>query len=79
VLGALAIVIAVLIVINARNDDLNQPSPPTVTDTVIQGPEAPAEPTDWTGERLPSRTLQFLNPHSVTRPPSPPPHSEIST
>ena len=42
VLGALAIVIAVLIVLNARNDSTNEPSPPTVTDTVTPSPGAPA-------------------------------------
>ncbi|CAJ1494369.1 protein kinase domain-containing protein [[Mycobacterium] burgundiense] len=61
VLGTLAIVIAVLIVVNARDDRLNQNQPPpTVTDTVTPGqepagevpPEAPpeepyVEPQSW--------------------------------
>ncbi|PQM47877.1 K(+)/H(+) antiporter NhaP [Mycobacterium talmoniae] len=37
VLGALAIIIAVLIVVNARDDTGGQPSTPTVTDTSSQG------------------------------------------
>ena len=66
VLGALAIVIAVLIVLNARNDSKNQQSPPTVTDTVTPSPgaPAPAEPTDWTEQIRQPRTatddLRFL-------------------
>lgn len=57
VLGALAIVIAVLIVVNARNDNLDQQqTPPTVTDTVTPPPAeepggtepAPAAPSRWT-------------------------------
>jgi serine/threonine protein kinase len=54
VLGALAIAIAVLIVINARDNQLNQqPNPPTVTDTVTPGQESsteapPATPSKWT-------------------------------
>ncbi len=61
VLGTLAIVIAVLIVVNARDDRLNQNQPPpTVTDTITPGQEpaeeappeappegAPAEPQSW--------------------------------
>jgi eukaryotic-like serine/threonine-protein kinase len=54
VLGALAIVIAVLIVINARDNSVNQQqSPPTVTDTVTPSsgapePAPPAAPSNWT-------------------------------
>jgi serine/threonine-protein kinase len=56
VLGALAIVIAVLIVVNARENNLDQQqTPPTVTDTVTPpAPEnggtepAPAAPSKWT-------------------------------
>ncbi|GBG40964.1 serine/threonine-protein kinase [Mycobacterium montefiorense] len=55
VLGALAIIIAVLIVINSRDDTQQQPVPPTVTDT--GPPPASKTPTssgpslrlDWTG------------------------------
>jgi eukaryotic-like serine/threonine-protein kinase len=52
VLGALAIVIAVLIVVNARGDNPEQQSPSTVTETATQSPGAPAEPTDWTGDEV---------------------------
>ncbi|CAN5370697.1 protein kinase [soil metagenome] len=54
VLGALAIVIAVLIVVNARDNNINQQqSPPTVTDTVTPNPGAPpAAPSNWTGDRV---------------------------
>ena len=58
VLGALAIIIAVLIVINARENNLQQQQPrPTVTDTVTPGTQPPAvtpgtpppaAPTAWT-------------------------------
>jgi serine/threonine-protein kinase len=49
VLGALAIIIAVLIVINARENNLQQQQPrPTVTDTVTPGTPAPAAPSAWT-------------------------------
>lgn len=57
VLGALAIVIAVLIVVNARENNLDQnETPPTVTDTVTPPPPgepdgtepAPATPSNWT-------------------------------
>jgi serine/threonine protein kinase len=44
VLGTLAIVIAVLIVVNAREGKLNPTPPPTVTNTVTPGQETPAEP-----------------------------------
>ncbi|MET0900847.1 MAG: protein kinase [Mycobacterium sp.] len=57
VLGALAIVIAVLIILNSRGDNLDQQQvPPTVTDTVTPPPGGPAEtepppatPSNWTG------------------------------
>ncbi len=54
VLGALAIVIAVLIVINARDNNLNQnQTPPTVTDTVTPGSESPpAAPSNWTDQSV---------------------------
>ncbi|CAN5558786.1 protein kinase [soil metagenome] len=60
VLGALAIVIAVLIVLNARENNLDQQqSPPTVTDTVTPSPGDPAEtepppatPSNWTGDGM---------------------------
>jgi serine/threonine-protein kinase len=58
VLGALAIVIAVLIVINARDNNLNQQqSPPTVTDTVTPSsgapaPAPPAAPSNWTEHQV---------------------------
>jgi serine/threonine protein kinase len=50
VLGALAIVIAVLIVVNARDNNVNQQqTPPTVTDTVSpSSPAPPAAPSNWT-------------------------------
>ena len=65
VLGALAIVIAVLIVVNARDNNLNQQqNPPTVTDTITPPPETithtegpPAAPSSWTGR---SGTLRLL-------------------
>ncbi|CAN5399432.1 protein kinase [soil metagenome] len=60
VLGALAIVIAVLIVLNARENNLDQQqTPPTVTDTVTPNPgdpaetePAPATPSNWTGDGM---------------------------
>jgi eukaryotic-like serine/threonine-protein kinase len=58
VLGALAIVIAVLIVVNARDNNLNQQqSPPTVTDTVTPSSSAPepapsAAPSNWTEHQV---------------------------
>ncbi|MBO0866459.1 MAG: serine/threonine-protein kinase [Mycobacterium sp.] len=53
VLGALAIIIAVLIVINSHGDTGQpQPSAPTVTDTGTPGNttagSAPAHPSNWT-------------------------------
>ncbi|OBF23127.1 protein kinase [Mycobacterium sp. ACS4331] len=71
VLGALAIVIAVLIVVNARDGRLNQQQPPpTVTNTITPGQEtateppaespageAPVEPSSWSPDWTPgSRT-----------------------
>jgi eukaryotic-like serine/threonine-protein kinase len=51
VLGALAIVIAVLIVVNARDNKSNQDkSPATVTDTVTPSSGAPAAPSSWTDD-----------------------------
>jgi serine/threonine protein kinase len=51
VLGALAIVIAVLIVINARDrQDRQQQLPPTVSESVTT-PAAPASPQNWTQPR----------------------------
>jgi eukaryotic-like serine/threonine-protein kinase len=48
VLGALAIVIAVLIVMNARENQLRQEEPPTtITNTVTPGVDAPATPSAW--------------------------------
>ncbi|MGB3482770.1 MAG: hypothetical protein WBB07_11235, partial [Mycobacterium sp.] len=67
VLGALAIAIAVLIVVNARDNNLNQQqTPPTVTDTVTPPPPGesgppgepdgteppPAEPSNWTPDEV---------------------------
>ena len=71
VLGALAIVIAVLIVVNARDDNLDQnQNPPTITETTVAPPGSPvpAEPTDFTvtdGHPAPAAL--------------PPPPSEIAT
>src|SRR6476661_4175802 len=48
ILGALAIVIAVLIVVNARGDKPVEQTPSTVTETATESPGAPAAPTDWT-------------------------------
>jgi serine/threonine-protein kinase len=52
VLGALAIIIAVLIVINSHdNNSQPQPSAPTVTDTGTppsKAGSAPAHPSNWT-------------------------------
>ena len=45
VLGALAIIIAVLIVINSRGDNGQQPPPPTVTDTGTPPATAPPSKT----------------------------------
>jgi eukaryotic-like serine/threonine-protein kinase len=58
VLGALAIVIAVLIVVNARDKSGQQPSQPTVTDTVTQTTPSASTPgampgRDWTVELAP--------------------------
>ena len=73
VLGALAIIIAVLIVVNSSGDTSNEQPRQTVTETATEPPAAPAEPTDWTGEepRQPQNLLLLL--------PPPPPHSEIPT
>ena len=80
VLGALAIVIAVLIVLNARDDSKNQQSPPTVTDTVTPSPgaPAPAEPTDWTEQIRQPRTAPFTS-ASPVRLILPPPPDEMPT
>ena len=75
VLGALAIIIAVLIVINARNDNLDQnQTPSTVTETTLAPPgsPAPAQPTDWTEEQPRMRE----SPHIISVPPGP---SETAT
>ncbi len=80
VLGALAIIIAVLIVINARNDTLNQQqSPPTVTDTVIAPPGAPAEPTDWTVDEHVQRRWTLLASAHPAPPWRPTLHNEMPT
>jgi eukaryotic-like serine/threonine-protein kinase len=73
ILGALAIVIAVLIVVNARSDKSVEQSPSTVTETATQSPGAPAEPTDWTGHEVeqPRNLLLTL--------PVPLPHNEMPT
>ena len=52
ILGALAIVIAVLIVVNARGDKPVEQTPSTVTETATESPGAPAAPTDWTGDEV---------------------------
>ncbi len=75
VLGALAIIIAVLIVINARNDNLDQnQTPSTVTETTMAPPgsPAPAQPTDWTEQQPRTR----VSPHIIPVPPGP---SETAT
>ncbi|MDT5017290.1 MAG: eukaryotic-like serine/threonine-protein kinase, partial [Mycobacterium sp.] len=49
VLGALAIVIAILIVLNAQDRKDKAPTPPTVTDTITQTtPFSPTAMPDWT-------------------------------
>jgi serine/threonine-protein kinase len=87
VLGALAIVIAVLIVINARNNDdsLNE-QPPPVTETVIGPPATPVAPSAWTqdwtqppatqhpGDRAHPRFTTMSTRLILT-----PPHDEIAT
>ena len=54
VLGALAIAIAILIVLNAQDKKDRESPPPTVTDTVTQTTPQGAPPLftvpDWTGE-----------------------------
>lgn len=70
VLGALAIVIAVLIVVNARDNNLNQQqNPPTVTDTVTPPPQTithtegpPAAPSNWTGRTGTTQLLALAAP-----------------
>jgi serine/threonine-protein kinase len=52
ILGALAIVIAVLIVVNARGDKPVEQTPSTVTETATESPGAPVAPTDWTGDEV---------------------------
>jgi eukaryotic-like serine/threonine-protein kinase len=66
VLGALAIIIAVLIVINSHdNSSQQQPSAPTVTDTgqppSKSGP-APAHPTNWTDRGVTGNAGRQCNP-----------------
>jgi serine/threonine-protein kinase len=66
VLGALAIIIAVLIVINSHdNGSQQQPSAPTVTDTgqppSKSGP-APAHPTNWTDRGVTGNAGRQCNP-----------------
>jgi serine/threonine-protein kinase len=86
VLGALAIIIAVLIVINSRTDT-EQPAPPTVTDTGTPPPAtktpsgaAPGLRLDWTdGGRIGNSGLQSRPPEPrwvspLTPGPSPAPH-----
>jgi eukaryotic-like serine/threonine-protein kinase len=55
VLGALAIIIAVLIVINSHSENGQQPATPTVTDTgtppsKTPSGSAPAQPSNWTDQ-----------------------------
>ena len=48
VLGALAIISAILIVLADRERRSNTPVDQTITDTVVPGPAAPAQPSGWT-------------------------------
>lgn len=48
VLGALAIISAILIVLADRERRSNTPVNQTITDTVVPGPAAPAQPSGWT-------------------------------
>jgi serine/threonine-protein kinase len=52
VLGALAIVIAILIVLNAQDKKDQQPPPPTVTNTITETTpfKSPAAMPDWTDQ-----------------------------
>ncbi|MGB8794301.1 MAG: serine/threonine protein kinase, partial [Mycobacterium sp.] len=66
VLGALAIIIAVLIVVNSHDSgSQQQPSAPTVTDTgqppSKSGP-APAHPTNWTDRGVTGNAGRQCNP-----------------
>ena len=53
VLGALAIISAILIVMADRERRANTPVEQTVTDTVAPAPAAPAQPSGWTDRVLP--------------------------
>ncbi|MET0699554.1 MAG: serine/threonine protein kinase, partial [Mycobacterium sp.] len=84
VLGALAIVIAVLIVVNARKDAEVTPNPPTVTDTVTpSGTEPPpAAPSNWTEHQVTGnpglQTGQALFQIRLPQHAAPPVYDEIS-
>ncbi len=93
VLGALAIAIAVLIVVNARTEG-QQPQeevPPTVTTSVSPPEEPPVAPTAWTPRRVTGDSEDRETPRftriSRVHPPSPPSvrlilppaHSEMTT
>jgi serine/threonine-protein kinase len=60
VLGALAIIIAVLIVINSRGDN-QQPQPPTVTDTGTPPATAPPPPTKTPAGAAPRLRLNWTD------------------
>ncbi|MGA8545074.1 MAG: serine/threonine protein kinase, partial [Mycobacterium sp.] len=69
VLGALAIIIAVLIVMNSKdNSSQQQPSAPTVTDTG-QPPSkpgsSPAHPTNWTDRGVTGNAGRQSRPQAV--------------
>ncbi|UQX11048.1 protein kinase domain-containing protein [Candidatus Mycobacterium methanotrophicum] len=70
VLGALAIIIAVLIVVNSRdNSSQQQPSAPTVTDTgqpPSKPASAPAHPTNWTDAAVTGNRGRQRRPQPVT-------------
>ncbi|MFW3117506.1 serine/threonine protein kinase [Mycolicibacterium mageritense DSM 44476 = CIP 104973] len=71
VLGALAIVIAILIVLNAQDRKENNPAPPTVTDTVTETTpyESPAaHARSETGPALPALGFHEIVPRSPAAP-----------
>ena len=71
VLGALAIISAILIVLADRQRDSTTPVEQTITDTVIPGaPAPPAAPSGWTGGSAPAATPWFARPDD--------PHGEVA-
>ena len=73
VLGALAIISAILIVLADRERRANTPVEQTITDTVTPEPAAPARPSGWTDRALPGGETDIATVPAVIRMTAPEP------